>query len=433
MNQRFDYLVIGNSAGGIGCVEMLQELDPSGTRSIISEEAHHVYSRALLPYYLSGRIDREKMYYRPPDFYDQMGAAAFLGKRALRVDFGEKEVELDSKERIGYGKLLLATGCKPFIPSIEGLEKKNIFTFLTMEDALRIEETLKSTRRIVVLGGGVIGLMAAEVFRKRGLEVHVLELAERVLAPVVDEAASEMVEAVLRENGVEIHTKNTARKITGGDCVEGVVLTDGTEIPCDMLILAVGVVPRVELVEGTGIEVNRGIMVNKRMQTSLPDVYACGDCAEAHDFITGGERVVPLWPNAYVGGRIAACNMAGREREYEWGTSMNAIHFFDLNIITAGLNVSRDRQNDFKIIDRLDRENKIYRKFILRNGKLVGMILAGKICRAGIFVHLMRSKVDVSCFGHELLNEDFGYWSIPEKLRWELLKNDVILGVVGDQ
>jgi NAD(P)H-nitrite reductase large subunit len=433
MNQRFDYLVIGNSAGGIGCVEMLRDLDPSGTTAVISEEAHHVYSRALLPYYLSGKIDREKMYYRPPDFYEQMGVATFLGKRVLRVDFSEKEVELDTKERIRYGKLLLATGGKPFIPSLEGLEKKNVFTFLTMEDVLRIEKALKNACRVVVLGGGVIGLMAAEVFRKRGLEVHVLELAERVLAPVVDEAASEMVEAVLRENSVEIHTKNTARKITGGDFVESVILTDEVEIPCDMLILSVGVVPRVELVEGTGIKINKGIMVNKRMQTSLPDVYACGDCAEAYDFVTGGERVVPLWPNAYVGGRIAACNMAGRERKYEWGTSMNSMHFFDLNIITAGLNVSRDQQNNFEIIDRLDKVNKVYRKFTLQDGKLIGMILAGKICRAGIFVNLMRSKIDVSCFGQELLNGEFGYLSIPEELRWELLKDDVILGVVGDQ
>jgi NAD(P)H-nitrite reductase large subunit len=112
---------------------------------------------------------------------------------------------------------------------------------------------------------------------------------------------------------------------------------------------------------------------------------------------------------------------------------MNSMHFFDLNIITAGLNVSRDQQNNFEIIDRLDKVNKVYRKFTLQDGKLIGMILAGKICRAGIFVNLMRSKIDVSCFGQELLNGEFGYLSIPEELRWELLKDDVILGVVGDQ
>lgn len=431
MSRRFNYLIIGNSAGGVGCIEMLRSLDEKGTIAVVSEEVFHVYSRALLPYYLAGKIGREEMYYRPPGFYEQMKATAFLGKKVNKIDFNEKEIEFETKEKIGYEKLLLATGGKPVVPPLEGLGKKNIYNFLSLADALQIEKALGEARRVVVVGGGVIGLMAAEMFRKRGLDVSVIELAERVLAQVVDETVSEMVEAMLRENGVKIYTGKTARKITGGDYAERVVLSDDTEIPCDILVLAVGVEPRVELCTGTGVKVNKGIIVDKKMQTSLPGIYACGDCAEAYDFISGGQKVVPLWPNAFVGGRIAAENMAGGSREYDWGTSMNSMHFFDFYIITAGLNVSGKPDDNFQIVDYLDKGNKIYKKFILEDGRIRGMILAGNICRAGIFVNLMRLKINVSDFKEELLKDNFGFRNIPEKIRWKLLENDVIPGAVG--
>ena len=141
-------------------------------------------------------------------------------------------------------------------------------------------------------------------------------------------------------------------------------------------------------------------------------------------------KVIPLWPNAYLGGRIAGSNMAGGGRESGWTTNMNSMHFFDLYLITAGLNVSTDESVGLVNLVRLVKEQKYYRKFILREGRIVGLILAGKISRAGIFVNLMRSRADVSPFTGDLFNEDFGYWSIPEKLRWELLKEHIILGVV---
>lgn len=426
----YDYVIIGNSAGSVGCVEGLRSIDKQARIAVISEETHHVYSRALIPYLLDGKTNREKMYYRPLDFYEH-AKVDLIKEKAVNVDFNHKLVELADGKQLNYVKLLLATGGKPIFPPIPGLDKKNVFSFHSMDDALGIEKILPGAKNAVILGGGVIGLMAAEVLHKKGLHVYVLELSDRLLAPVIDETTSDLVQKTFSETGVEVLTQNTIKEIHGADKVESVTLKDGRTIPCDLLIVGVGVVPRVELVEGTGMEINRGIVVDQHMQTSVPDVYACGDCACTYNFVTGQTQPLPLWPNAYLGGRIAAYNMAGQKREYAWGTSMNAMHYFNVNIINAGLNITGADADEWNIITQLDEDNKIYRKFVLDNdGVISGFILVGQIARAGIFLNLMRRKVDVRGFQQELLDDNFGYSVMPEELRWQLLKDDVILGVV---
>ncbi|MTI83840.1 MAG: NAD(P)/FAD-dependent oxidoreductase [Firmicutes bacterium] len=429
--QKFNYLIIGNSAGAVGCIEGLRTVDKNGTIAVVSEESHHVYSRALIPYYLDGKVNKENMHYRPQDFYQRAGVTLFSGQRASEVHFDTKEVVMAGGERLGYEKLLLATGGKPIVPPIPGLDKSNVFTFLSMDDVLKIEKSLAGAKDAVVLGGGVIGLMAAEVLKKKGLNVHVLELAPRVLAPVIDETASDIVESSFKEVGVEIATNNTIQEIHGQETVDKIVLKDGTVLSCDLLVVGVGVSPRVDLVANTAIKIERGIVVDQKMQTSVPDVYACGDCASIYDFITGENRPLPLWPNAYSGGRVAAFNMAGKSRYYTWGTGMNSMHFFDTNIINAGMNVSEENDQNLEIITKVEKEKRIYRKFVINEqGHIKGFALIGEVARAGILLNLIRSKVDVRPFKQKLLEEDFGYAHMHEELRWQLLKDDVVLGVI---
>ncbi len=428
----FDYLIIGNSAGTVGCIEGLRSVDKNSTVALVAEEDCHIYSRALIPYYLGGQITRDKMYYRPLDFYDRARVCVFQGHRAVKIDSAVRVVELDNGSRLGYGKLLIATGGKPVFPPIPGLDKQNVFSFHSMPDLMGIEKELAGARSAVVLGGGVIGLMAAEALHKRGIKVHVLELAERLLAPVVDETTSHLVEGALQKAGLALYLNNTIDQVNGTERVESVTLKDGRNIPCDLLIVGVGVAPRVELAEGTGIEVNRGILVDKKMQTSVPGIFACGDCASIYNFVTGVEQNMPLWPNAYLGGRIAGFNMAGIERAFIQGTTMNAMHFFDVNIVNAGINVIGANQgNGLEVIQKHDSDGQTYRKFVLsENGQIKGFILVGQIARAGIFLNLMRRKIDVRAFQLELFKNDFGYADLPETLRWKLLQDDVILGVV---
>lgn len=413
---KYDYVIIGNSAGGIGCVESIREADMDGKISIISDEEYHTYSRALLPYYLSEKIDQEKIYYRPIDFYEKRDIRLILKKKVVKLDPEEKKVFLDDGQEFFYEKLLIATGGQPSLPKIAGGEKNTIFTFNTLKDVLKIKTKIETSpvKRAVVLGGGLIGLMAAEALKKNGLDVSVVESMDRVLAPVIDETASRMVETHLGNNGIHIIKGHTIKKIS--DDGNGAILDDETELPCKMLIISIGVRPRVDIVEGTKIKVNRGIVVDRRMRTSVEDVYACGDCAEVYDSIYDDFRLIPLWPTAYTGGIVAGFNMSGIAKEYEWCTSMNSMHFFGLPVITAGLSTKSERDG-YEILSVLNEDDQSYRKIVIKDDHLVGMILMNRIDRAGILLGLMKKRVDVSSFKEDLLNDDFGLINLPEVIR----------------
>ncbi len=425
-----EYLIIGNSAGGIGATEAIREVDREGELIMVSEESYRAYSRALIPYYLAGEIELEKVYYRNVDFYARNNIRVISGKKAVAIDFDNKEVEMEDGQRIRYGELLLATGSTPFIPPMEGLsydytggkfDKDGVFTFTSLDDAVEIKRSVESgyVENAVVLGGGRIGLMAAEALMRLGLNVTVIKRSERLLPEVFDETASRMVKRHLKESGLLMLTGHTVKEVMGERSVERIVLDDGTEIGCDLLIIAAGVRPRVELVRGTEVKVNRGIVVDGRMRTSVEDVYACGDCAEVYDFAYDDFRLTPLWATAYAGGRIAGFNMCGVEKEYRWGTNMNSMHFFGLPVIAAGVSAE---EGGYEVLKEVEEEKKIYRKIVLREGRVVGVILMNKIERAGLFLCFMRRGIDVSPFKEELLSADFALISLPEVLRGAMMR-----------
>jgi NAD(P)H-nitrite reductase large subunit len=419
---RYKYLIIGNSAGGIGAMEAIREIDVDGSMAVISDEKYHVYGRPLISYYLANEIDYHKMFYRPFDFYEKKNIKAILGRRAVNIDFDKKSVKLDNGEEIGFEKLLLATGGTPFVPPIKGTESYEFFNFITLDDAIKVRERLASetVETAVVLGGGLIGLKAAEALTDRGVQVKVVELADRVLSPVLDQEGSSVMQAVMEEDGVEVITGHTISEVVGENGrAKGVILDNGKKMDCGLLIIAIGVRPRVQLVKDTPVKLGRGIIVDKHMLTSMPDVYACGDCAEVYDFITDGFRLTPLWPTAHVGGRIAGANMAGIDREYIWGTGMNAVDFFGFPIISAGL-INAPEGEEVEILTKLDMDSKVYKKYIIRDNRIAGMILLNEVDRAGVILGIMRDKIDVTSFKDNLLSEDFGAINLPRKIRDEI-------------
>jgi len=189
-----------------------------------------------------------------------------------------------------------------------------------------------------------------------------------------------------------------------------------------MVVVAIGVSPRVELVKDSEIKVNRGIVVDGRMATSLPDVYACGDAAEAYDFVYGSGRLTPIWPNAYVGGMVAGHNMAGKDDEYKGGTAMNALNYFGLDIVSAGL-VSPPEGEGYEVFT--GGKDGTYRKVVVKDGQLKGMVSIGDIETCGIIFGLMRDGVDVSRFKGLLTGDDFGLIALPRRLRRQRMKAPV--------
>ncbi len=410
------YLIIGNSAGGIGAAEAIREVDRQGTLAIVSDEPYPVYSRPLIAEYLAERCPMERMLFRPSDFYERHKIVTFLGRKAAQLDLKEHVVELDSGDKIWWQKLLLATGGSPIVPPIKGREKRGVSTFTTLDDAKAIDQYLKGRTRAVVIGGGLIGLSVTEALCKRSVEVTVVEMKERILNIMLDEAASALEEEVLRRAGVRLITSRTVAEINSysGDTATSVTLDDGAQIPCELVIVAIGVRPRTELVANTGLKINRGVTVDHYMATSNPDVYACGDVAEAYDVTYGERRLIPVWPNAYIGGRIAGFNMAGKQMEYPGGITMNSLKYFGLDAVSAGIVNPPD--DSYEILSQS--YDSTYHKVILKDGLVVGLVFVGNIEKSGIIFNLIRNKTQVDDFKQVLVAGDFGLSSLPKGL-WQ--------------
>ncbi|MCW4016573.1 MAG: FAD-dependent oxidoreductase [Candidatus Bathyarchaeota archaeon] len=417
------YVIIGGSAGGIGAVEAIREVDPMGELIVISYEQVPQYSRPMISEYVSKEATLDTMKYRSDQFWKNKNVKLLTGRAATKIDFDKKQVELDGKQRIDYDKLLIATGGKPFVPKMEGADKTGIFTFTELSSAEGIEAKLETSKNAVVIGGGLIGVSASEALIKRKINVTLVELKDNILNLILDKTASELAEKVLTDDGVTIITGQSVQRILGRKdnqaAVGGVVMTDGTQIPCDLVVVAIGVIPRTELVKETPVKVNRGIVVDRLMRTSIPDVYACGDVAEAHDFLINQTRLLPLWPVAHLGGRVAGYNMAGKKTEYEGGTVMSSLKYFDLPVVTVGT-VNPEDLDAYEILIELKPEKTVYKKILLKDNVIVGFIFLGAIENAGIFFRLLKNHVDVSEIKDRLLSEDFGIITMPEQLRQKM-------------
>jgi NAD(P)H-nitrite reductase large subunit len=418
------YVIIGGSVGAVGAVEAIREVDPIGDVTVISDEPKPTYSRPMIADYLSGEASLEKMFFPTKDFWDKNKVQMRLWKKAVKLDLLQKTVELENAEKINFDKLLIATGGKPFIPKMEGTTRKGVYNFATMVDAQRIEEAINKAQKAIVIGGGLIGVSAAEALAKRGLKVTIVELKDCILNLILDKEAAKIVETVMQENGLSIITGRTVQRILGrkdnDEAVGAVVLDNGTVIECDMVVVAVGVIPRTELAAQTDLKVNRGILVDRFMQTSVPNVYACGDVAEAYDFIHKTNQVLALWPVARVGGRVAGYNMAGHKCEYPGGTAMSALNYFGVPIISVGL-TTLDEAEGYETLTFHDQEAGVYRKIVLKDGTIVGMTLVRDVERAGIIFNLMKNKVNVEGFKHKLIADNFSLASLPDSLRKQLL------------
>jgi NAD(P)H-nitrite reductase large subunit len=412
------YLIIGNSAGGIAAAEAIREIDKAGEIIIISDEPYFAYSRPLISEYLAKACTLEKMLFRPTDFYEINHIHTLLGKKAQHLNIDKHIVELESGEKVGWERLLLATGGLPIVPKvIEDIGLEGVFTFTKLDDAKAIDHFLNQYGgkvRAVVIGGGLVGVSATEALVKRGVEVTIIEMKERILNTILDEEASALEERALTEAGVEIITGQTVGKIGSYLTGEAIVvsLDNNRLIPCEMVIVAIGVQPRIELVADAGIKTNRGIVVDRHMATSSPDVYACGDVAEAYDFVYGENRLTPIWPNAYVGGRVAGLNMAGTSAEYEGGTAMNSLRYFGINTVSAGMVTSPD--DNYEVIK--SKHDHVYKKVVLKDGLIVGMVFSGDIEKSGIIYNLMKDRVNVDSFKEVLVADDFGLIYLPEDI-----------------
>jgi NAD(P)H-nitrite reductase large subunit len=411
----YRYLVIGNSAAAVNACEALRAVDREGSLAVFSEERYRCYSRPLISYLVAGEISPTGMYYRPQGFYRSVGADFHRGERIEEVDGEKKTVTSSTGDKFSWDKLLLATGFRPFIPPIEGLEEVDYLTFVSWDDAKRMLDLTRRPLRALIIGAGLIGMKAAEALHARGARVVVVEKMERILPQALDAEASSLVEGVCRKAGLELATGEGVRRVEAGGKTKGkAVLEGGSEVDFDLLVVAVGVRPRLELAEQAGLRVGRGIVVDESQRTSHPDIFAAGDVAEAHDIVREEPTVNALWPVAALQGKYAGKNMAGGDASYPGCHSMNSVEFFGLPVLSAGLVNPPD--DGYETIVRRG-EGKEYRKVVLKGDTLVGMIVAGKIERAGLLTSLIQERSNVSRIKKFLLEEGFGHIHLPKAVR----------------
>ncbi|MBI3814462.1 MAG: NAD(P)/FAD-dependent oxidoreductase [Nitrospinae bacterium] len=429
------YLIIGNSAAAIGAAEAIRKNDKGNPVIIISDEPHRVYSRPLISYLLAGLVTEDRMYYRDENFYKDNNIETIFDKRVTGVDVKKRQALLEDKKRIDYDRLLIATGGTPFVPPIKGKERKNVYTFTKWKDAENIikltttppftKEGRGGIKKAVVIGAGMIGIKAVEGLHAVGVDVTVVELASEVLSRALDKDASRIVQRRMEDAGIEVITSNEVIEITGrGDLASGVVLRDKKKIKCDLVIIAIGVIPNTGFLKESGIKINRGIVVDEKMETNIKGVYAAGDVAEALNIITGEKMPIPIWPLAQRQGAIAGDNMSGGDSVYKGGFPMNSIEFPGVPTISMG--ITDPRGEGYESFIKNDSANGNYKRIILKDNKIVGAILVGDdIDRAGILTGLIKEQTPVTAFKDKLLDRNFGFVHLPKDLRKEKLEKMV--------
>jgi NAD(P)H-nitrite reductase large subunit len=413
-----NYVIIGNSVAAIGAIRSIRENDPEGNITVISRERHSAYGRPLISYLLGGLITEKRMAYTPEDFYEKNRINLLLNSEVTGIDTKKRIVKLAAGDTVNFDKLLVATGGDPFVPPIEGLSgKEKSFTFTTWDDAAKLKAVAHDIDHAVVLGGGLIGLKAAEGLHLLGKKVTIIELADRILSAAFDRPAGKIVAKKMKANGIDVITEDTVVKIEGdGASINSVLLKSGDVIPCDTVIVAIGVRPAAGFLKGSGVEVNRGVVVDNLMETSVKGVYAAGDVAEAADFFSDQKNPMPIWPDAYIQGDIAGASMAGVKKEYSGGLAMNSIEFFKVSTISMGI-TNPAVPAEYEIMTYQDIETYQYRKIVIKGNRLVGAVLVGNVERAGIFSGLIRDAIDVTPFREQMLAPDFGFIHLPKGLR----------------
>lgn len=387
------HVIIGNSAAGLSAVRALRVQDPGARITVLSEENCRAYSPVLTTHLVSGEVAEEALYLVPEGFYAGQGVE-FLADKAVAIDVDRRQVQLASGQMVGYDRLLLATGARPKRPAVPGIDLDGVFVLRTLADARRIKGWIESgASNAVVVGGGPVGIKAAEAFRRRGLRVTLVVASGQVLSRVTDSQGAALVHAHLRSLGISVYLGAELVAIQGRGKVESVNIGSGQTIPADLVLIAKGVEPNAGLAREAGLHVGRGIVVDPLLRTSNPLVYAAGDVAEAPDALSGRYTVNALWGNAVEQGKIAGRNMAGANCPYGGSMVMNALHLDGLVAISMG----RTNGPGTEAFSVFEPRRRTYRKLVLADGVVAGAVFIApdreRIATAGFAYTLIRRRL----------------------------------------
>ena len=371
------YLLIGGSIATEGAIEGILSVQKNADITVLCGEKRPLYSRPLISYVLEKKTTDEKLFFHGEDYYQKKGVKAVFAE-AEKID-AEKKVVYAAGKAYPYDELLVATGSKPFVPPIKGLESvEKKHTFYTMDDMIGLRADLEKGGKVLIVGAGLIGMKCAEGVKEYTDEIVIADMAPRPLPAATTPEAGAIVQQRL-SNIIDFRLNAALDHFDGNKAV----FAGGEEVTFDILVLALGVRPQVGLLKEIGAEVNRGVIVNEKMQTNVPSVYAAGDCAEGYEAVGGDKRLLQLFPSAYLGGKTAGKNMAGEETSFLTDIPMNATKLFGVRITSAGLFIGEKTEVTV---------GEDYRAIYAEGGLIKGFILIGNAERAGILTDFIRKK-----------------------------------------
>jgi NAD(P)H-nitrite reductase large subunit len=373
-------VIIGAGAAGVSAAETIRKQNADAEITVINEEDSVPYSPVALPEFIEGKISREQLYLWNNDYLSKKKISYVRGKTVISVDVNAKKVIAEDGSVFPYDKLLIATGARPIIPE-ELKNKRGVFTLRTLKDAETIRSKIKE--RAIIYGAGAVAVKTAVALRRIGVDVIIL-CRSRVLRRLFDEDICRLIHDLLIANGVKIVGIHEQMRLLG-DPIEKLRL--GTqEFKCDGVIAALGVAPNLSFLDPSQIKLGKsgGVIVNEKMQTSAPDVYAAGDCCETIDITSGSRNVIALWPPAVEQGKVAALNMLGINAIYEGTLPQNMVDVFDTTFASIG---SLDGE---KITIS---SHTTIKRFTVKNGEIIGAQLVGDVDEAGIISTILKRKL----------------------------------------
>lgn len=389
-----NYLVLGAGPAGVIAAETLRQADPDGKITMVSAEDEAPYSRMAIPYLLEGNIEEGGTYLRQQEGHFAAKEIDFVrNKRAVSLDTAARSVTLDDGQTLSYDRLLIATGSRPLVPPIPGVHAEGILPCWTLADARKILAAAQEGSRVVLIGAGFIGSIILDAIASRKVALTVIEAEDRMVPRMMNATGGGMIKNWCNNKGVEILTSTRVDSIESGGAAKFTVkLDNGTSLDADLIITATGVEPIIDFLAESGVETDQGVLVNDRLQSSIPEIYAAGDAAQGKNFSLNDSAIHAIQPTASEHARLAALNMTGQDIAYRGSLSMNVVSTLGLVHYTFGQWMGVDGGEHAEAVDE---ENVQYLRLEFSGGVLVGAINIGQFEHVGILRGLIQNKIEL--------------------------------------
>ncbi len=382
------HVVIGNGGAAISAVRAIRSVTAEDEITLISQEDGPAYSPMLLPYYLAGHIRRRDLFICNQDFYRAHRVQELLGHRIIKVDTRNRTVLLEDNSTVSFDNLLIATGASAVKPSVPGIDLPGVFCLRTLRDTQSILRAFKNVRTVLFIGGGLLSLEVAQALFRKDLRMTFLISSHHILSQNMDREGARIMQKHLEQRGISFLKDDDVKSVEKKKGILLMTTRQGQELLGDMVVVGKGVRSNSDMVQGNGINVNNGIIVDDTMCTSEEGIYAAGDVAEGIDIATGRAHVNATWPNAVSQGWTAGLNMAGKKTSYLRNVRVNICALFGLPFASIGV-VKADEREHQLLASRSDGR---YWRLVFKNEVLVGAVLVGDVTNAGIMANLVEQQ-----------------------------------------